>query len=49
MESVCEAGMGQPLPTRDALQNLAEVSGGDIRSAINALQFASRKGWLLFQ
>lgn len=43
MESVCEGGTGHPLPTRDALQNLAEISGGDIRSAINALQFASKK------
>ncbi|KAG7163439.1 Cell cycle checkpoint protein RAD17-like [Homarus americanus] len=43
MESLCARGRGQSLPTKEALQMLAETSGGDIRSAINALQFACKK------
>ncbi|KAK3869461.1 hypothetical protein Pcinc_025230 [Petrolisthes cinctipes] len=32
-----------PLPTKEALTSLANTSGGDVRSAINALQFATKK------
>lgn len=41
MESVCS---GQPIPPKEALQTLADASGGDVRSAVNALQFAAKKG-----
>ncbi|ROT80900.1 putative cell cycle checkpoint protein RAD17 isoform X2 [Penaeus vannamei] len=40
MESVCS---GQPIPPKEALQTLADASGGDVRSAVNALQFAAKK------
>ncbi|ROT63291.1 putative cell cycle checkpoint protein RAD17 isoform X1, partial [Penaeus vannamei] len=40
MESVC---LGQPIPPKEALQTLADASGGDVRSAVNALQFAAKK------
>lgn len=43
MESARDEGRGSSLPSRDALQVLAETSGGDIRSAINSLQFAVKK------
>lgn len=43
MRNICEGSGGQPTPPRDALDSLAEASGGDIRSAVNALQFAVTK------
>nr|XP_053638083.1 cell cycle checkpoint protein RAD17-like [Cherax quadricarinatus] len=43
IESASEGRKMQPLPTRETLQILAETSGGDIRSAVNALQFATKK------
>ncbi|XP_063876422.1 cell cycle checkpoint protein RAD17-like isoform X1 [Scylla paramamosain] len=43
IENVSEGGLRLPLPTKEVLQSLAEASGGDIRSAINALQFATKK------
>ena len=42
IESAGEGGR-QPIPSKEVLQTLAEASGGDIRSAINALQFATKK------
>ena len=33
------------VPDKEALMALAESSGGDIRGAINALQFACLQGW----
>ncbi len=32
------------MPPREVIENLAESSAGDIRSAVNALQFACLKG-----
>ncbi|XP_068247112.1 cell cycle checkpoint protein RAD17 [Palaemon carinicauda] len=43
MKNMCEGSGRHPAPPRDALESLAESSGGDIRSAVNALQFAIRK------
>lgn len=44
IESAGKGGLRHPLPTKEVLQSLAEGSRGDIRSAINALQFATKKG-----
>ncbi|KAK7067792.1 hypothetical protein SK128_002475 [Halocaridina rubra] len=41
MKSMCE-GSG-PIPSREALESLIEASGGDVRSSVNALQFAVKK------
>lgn len=43
IESAGEGGLRLPLPSKEVLQSVAEASGGDIRSAINALQFATKK------
>lgn len=43
MDSTCEQGGGKPMPPKDALTALADASSGDVRSAINALQFAAKK------
>lgn len=43
MDSTCEQDGGKPLPPKDALTALADASSGDVRSAINALQFAAKK------
>ncbi|CAL4066130.1 unnamed protein product, partial [Meganyctiphanes norvegica] len=43
MDSTCEQGGGKPMPPKEALTALADASSGDVRSAINALQFAAKK------
>ncbi|KAG0708054.1 Cell cycle checkpoint protein RAD17 [Chionoecetes opilio] len=43
IESAGEGGLRMPQPPKDVLMTLAEASGGDIRSAINALHFATKK------
>ncbi|MPC14136.1 Cell cycle checkpoint protein RAD17 [Portunus trituberculatus] len=43
IESAGEGGLRLPLPSKEVLQSLTDASGGDIRSAINALQFATKK------
>lgn len=37
-------GAGHAQPNKEVLSALVETSGGDIRSAVNALQFATKKG-----
>lgn len=44
VEGASDGGSRHPQPTKEVLQTLAETSGGDVRSAINALQFATKKG-----
>lgn len=43
VEGASEGGWGHAQPTKEVLSALVEASGGDIRSAINALQFATKK------
>lgn len=44
VEAASEGNRGFQQPTKEVLQTLVETSGGDVRSAINALQFATKKG-----